>query len=80
MVAAISTGSSRFVPANTRSQPTATIIWVLRPTYWMVTLQPICRTRKWAGDITYVWTDQGWLYLAVILDLHSRRIVGWGCQ
>ena len=33
--------------------------------------------RKWAGDITYIWTAEGWLYLAVILDLHSRRIVGW---
>ena len=33
--------------------------------------------RKWAGDITYIWTAEGWLYLAVILDLHSRRVVGW---
>jgi transposase InsO family protein len=33
--------------------------------------------RKWAGDITYIFTDQGWLYLAVIIDLCSRRIVGW---
>lgn len=33
--------------------------------------------RKWVGDITYVWTQEGWLYLAVILDLHSRRVVGW---
>ncbi|MBB5720390.1 transposase InsO family protein [Stakelama sediminis] len=33
--------------------------------------------RKWAGDITYIWTQEGWLYLAVILDLHSRRVVGW---
>jgi transposase InsO family protein len=32
--------------------------------------------RKWAGDITYIWTHEGWLYLAVILDLHSRRVVG----
>jgi len=31
----------------------------------------------WAGDITYLWTCEGWLYLAVILDLCSRRIVGW---
>lgn len=31
----------------------------------------------WAGDITYVWTQEGWLYLAVLLDLFSRRIVGW---
>ena len=28
--------------------------------------------QKWAGDISYIWTREGWLYLAVILDLHSR--------
>jgi putative transposase len=33
--------------------------------------------RVWAGDITYIWTLQGWLYLAVIIDLFSRRVVGW---
>ena len=32
---------------------------------------------KWATDITYVWTGEGWLYLAVVMDLYSRRIVGW---
>lgn len=32
---------------------------------------------KWAGDITYVPTRQGWLYVAVLMDLYSRRIVGW---
>ncbi len=32
---------------------------------------------SWAADITYVWTGQGWLYLAVVLDLYSRRVVGW---
>jgi len=31
----------------------------------------------WVGDITYLWTREGWLYLAVILDLFSRRVVGW---
>lgn len=31
----------------------------------------------WAGDLTYVWTLEGWLYLAVLLDLYSRRVVGW---
>ena len=31
----------------------------------------------WATDITYIWTHEGWLYLAVILDLFSRRVVGW---
>lgn len=33
--------------------------------------------QAWVGDITYVATDEGWLYLAVIMDLASRRIVGW---
>ncbi len=32
---------------------------------------------RWTADITYIWTSQGWLYLGVILDLFSRRIVGW---
>jgi len=36
--------------------------------------------RVWAGDITYVPTREGWLYLAVILDLASRRVVGWAMQ
>ena len=31
----------------------------------------------WCSDITYLWTLQGWLYLAVVLDLYSRKIVGW---
>jgi putative transposase len=33
--------------------------------------------QKWAADITYIPTDEGWLYLAVVMDLFSRRIVGW---
>ena len=33
--------------------------------------------RVWACDITYVWTLEGWLYLAAIMDLYSRQIVGW---
>ena len=33
--------------------------------------------RKWAGDLTYLWTDEGWLYLSVVVDLFSRRVVGW---
>jgi putative transposase len=31
----------------------------------------------WVGDITYLWTQEGWLYLAVLLDLFSRKVVGW---
>jgi transposase InsO family protein len=33
--------------------------------------------QRWVGDITYIWTAQGWLYLAAIIDLFSRRVVGW---
>jgi len=32
---------------------------------------------RWASDITYLWNGQGWLYLAVVMDLYSRRIIGW---
>jgi putative transposase len=32
---------------------------------------------RWASDITYIWAGQGWLYLAVVMDLYSRRIIGW---
>jgi transposase InsO family protein len=33
--------------------------------------------QKWVTDITYIWTAEGWLYLAIVMDLYSRRIVGW---
>ena len=34
-------------------------------------------TEVWVGDITYIWTAEGWLYLATVIDLFSRRVVGW---
>jgi putative transposase len=36
--------------------------------------------RVWAGDLTYLWTQQGWLYLAVLIDLYSRKVVGWSIK
>ena len=39
--------------------------------------KPSWRNQVWAGDITYIWTRKGWVYLAVVLDLFSRRVVGW---
>jgi putative transposase len=33
--------------------------------------------QKWGADISYIWTAEGWLYLAIVLDLYSRRIIGW---
>ena len=36
--------------------------------------------RAWVTDITYIRTHEGWLYLAVVLDLFSRRVIGWSMQ
>jgi transposase InsO family protein len=38
---------------------------------------PAISNQVWTTDITYIWTMQGWVYLAVVLDLYSRRVVGW---
>ena len=34
----------------------------------------------WCGDITYIWTEEGWLYASVLLDLYSRKVVGWAMR
>jgi len=39
--------------------------------------QPEQPNAVWSGDITYIPTDEGWLYLAAVIDLHSRQVVGW---
>lgn len=36
--------------------------------------------QKWCGDISYIWTDEGWMYLAVVIDLYSRAVIGWSIQ
>jgi len=38
---------------------------------------PVQPNQVWTTDITYIWTLQGWLYLAVVIDLYSRRVIGW---
>lgn len=36
--------------------------------------------QKWVGDISYIWTEEGWVYLAVVIDLYSRAVIGWSIQ
>jgi len=51
-----------------------------QPTYSNVLNRDFSTTginQKWAQDITYVRTDEGWLYLAVVIDLYSRAVIGW---
>ena len=38
---------------------------------------PDAPNQVWCGDVTYIWTQSGWLYLAVVLDLYARKVVGW---
>ena len=42
--------------------------------------EPAAPNLVWSGDITYLPTDEGWLYLAAVVDLHSRQVVGWSLQ
>jgi putative transposase len=55
-------------------------LWSLQPVAKNKLNQEFSASRpneKWVTDITYIWTKEGWLYLAVVLDLFSRKVVGW---
>lgn len=41
---------------------------------------PAAPNQVWTADMTYIWTDEGWLYLAVVLDLFNREVVGWSIK
>ena len=41
---------------------------------------PSAPNQVWTSDITYLWTDEGWLYLAIVLDLFNREVVGWSLK
>jgi len=41
---------------------------------------PSAPNQVWTSDITYLWTDEGWLYLAIVLDLFNREVIGWSIK
>src|SRR6478752_6012314 len=51
-----------------------------RLTCWIATSHQKPRIRSGTSDITYLWTDEGWLYLAIVLDLFNREVVGWSLK
>ena len=63
----------RFVPRTTDSDHPHPIA----PNVLDRRFEATAPNQKWACDLTYVWTDEGWLYLSVVIDLFSRRVVGW---
>ena len=66
-----------------RRPPTATPSTPLTPVAANVldrAFEPDAPDRAWAADMTYIATGEGWLYLSVVLDLYSRRVVGWSAQ
>jgi transposase InsO family protein len=63
----------RRIPRTTQKDPNA----VPAPNLLNQDFSSPAPDRKWVSDITYIDTAEGWLYLAVVLDLFSRRVVGW---
>ena len=63
----------RFTPTTTQADPTR----VPAPNVLAQDFTATASNRKWVTDITYLATTQGWVYFAVVLDLFSRKVVGW---
>lgn len=62
-----------FIPRTTRADPAATPA----PNHLLDRPVTTAPDQLWVSDITYIQTDEGWLYLAAVMDLHTRRILGW---
>jgi transposase InsO family protein len=66
---------------NTRRRPIRITRCQSRPTCLLEWCFDVAAPNTaWVSDITYLWTRQGWLYLAVIIDLYSRKVVGWSLR
>ena len=70
-------GSGLGRSGGSSAPPTAFTPFRSPRTFWTRTSQRPGRARSGAADISYVWTREGWLYLAVVIDLFARRVVGW---
>ena len=63
----------RRVPSDTGMRSTNAVA----PNVLARTFEAASANRKWVADFTYIWTAEGWLYVAAVIDLFSRRVVGW---
>lgn len=63
--------------ASSRTPQTVTTTYPIAGNVLARQFKPDRLNQAWASDITYVRTRSGWLYLAVVLDLFSRKVVGW---
>ena len=68
----------RDAPRRTRSTRAGWMISSLTRRFSVTEIERV--NQVWAGDLTYILTHEGWLYLAVILDLASRRVIGWSMK
>jgi transposase InsO family protein len=68
--------ASRRTPVTTQQRQGARIA----PNWLKREFSAVAPNQKWVSDFTYIDTQEGWLYLATILDLHSRRVVGWAME
>ena len=66
----------RRLPSDAGARPTANLAANMLDRQFDATAP----NRKWVADFTYIWTAEGWLYAAVVLDLFSRRVVGWSMR
>jgi putative transposase len=73
-------GIRRGARGSSSSPPTASTRCRWPRTCWPGTSRPQAPDRVWSSDITYIATDEGWLYLAAVIDLFSRQVVGWSMQ
>src|ERR671916_433950 len=61
-------------PASRRQREDLVLLAHVRSAFALSNGRP---DEKWGADISYIWTREGWLYLAVVMDLFARRVVGW---